>query len=70
MEGALSTVLSGLIKSVIIAIPTSNGYGLSKNGKIALKSILSSCSPGILTVNIDNGFGAACAALRILHSFK
>ena len=70
MEGALPTVIGGLLPQPIIAVPVSVGYGVSKNGKAALNSMLSSCSPGIAVMNIDNGFGAAMAALRILKVFS
>ena len=66
MEGALPTVLGGLISQPIIAVPISVGYGVSKNGFAALNSMLSSCAPGISVMNIDNGYGAAMAALRII----
>ena len=66
MEGALPTVLGGLIPQPIIAVPVSVGYGVSKNGFAALNSMLSSCAPGISVMNIDNGYGAAMAALRII----
>ena len=66
MDGALPTVLTGLISNPVIAVPTSTGYGVADNGNTALKSMLTSCSPGMTVVNIDNGFGAACAAIRIL----
>ena len=66
MEGALATVIGGLLPQPIIAVPVSVGYGVSKNGETALKSMLSSCSPGITVMNIDNGYGAAMAALRII----
>ena len=66
MEGALATVIGGLLPQPIIAVPVSVGYGVSKNGETALKSMLASCSPGISVMNIDNGYGAAMAALRIL----
>ena len=69
MEGALPTVLGGLIPQPIIAVPISVGYGASKNGFAALNSMLSSCAPGISVMNIDNGYGAAMAALRIIKSF-
>lgn len=68
MEGALFSVVNGLVNAPVIAIPTSVGYGVSKDGDLALKSALGSCSPGLLTVNIDNGFGGACAAVRILRN--
>ena len=66
MEGALATVVGGLLAQPIIAVPVSVGYGVSKNGETALHSMLSSCSPGISVMNIDNGYGAAMAALRII----
>ena len=66
MEGALATVIGGLLPQPIIAVPVSVGYGVGKNGKTALNSMLSSCSPGIAVMNIDNGYGAAMAALRII----
>ena len=66
MEGALATVIGGLLAQPIIAVPVSVGYGVSKNGETALNSMLSSCSPGIAVMNIDNGYGAAMAALRII----
>ena len=66
MEGALATVVGGLLAQPIIAVPVSVGYGVSKNGVAALNSMLSSCSPGISVMNIDNGYGAAMAALRII----
>ena len=68
MEGALATVVGGLLAQPIIAVPVSVGYGVSKDGKTALNSMLSSCSPGIAVMNIDNGYGAAMAALRIIKS--
>ena len=67
MDGALVSVLGGLIPAPIIAIPTSTGYGTSYSGTTALNSMLTSCSPGVTVVNIDNGYGAACAAMRILN---
>ncbi len=67
MEGALFSVVGGLVGGVLIALPTSSGYGAAGNGTTALNSALASCAPGIVTVNIDNGYGAACAALRVLH---
>ncbi len=68
MEGALPTVLAGLIPQPIIGLPVSVGYGVSGGGKTALEGMLASCAPGLLVVNIDNGYGAAMAALRILLS--
>ncbi len=70
MEGALATVVGGLLAQPIIAVPISVGYGVSKDGKTALNSMLSSCSPGISVMNIDNGYGAAMAALRIIKSIS
>ena len=66
MEGALATVLAGLVPQPIVAVPTSAGYGTSFEGITALVSMMASCSPGIAVVGIDNGYGAACAAHRIL----
>ncbi len=66
MEGALFTVLAGLVRAPVIAVPSSVGYGVARNGSIALSSALASCASGVLVVNIENGFGAACGALRIL----
>mgnify|MGYP001248137132 FL=1 len=66
MEGALATVIGGLLPQPIIATPVSVGYGVSQNGIAALNSMLSSCSPGITVMNIDNGYGAAMAAIRII----
>ena len=70
MEGALATVVGGLLAQPIIAVPISVGYGVSKDGETALKSMLSSCSPGIAVMNIDNGYGAAMAALRVIKSIS
>ena len=68
MDGALPSVLGGLVSQPVIAIPTSTGYGVSNKGNTALNSMLASCSPGITVVNIDNGYGAATAAIRILNA--
>jgi pyridinium-3,5-biscarboxylic acid mononucleotide synthase len=68
MDAALPTVVSGLVGSVVMAVPTSNGYGVAAGGTSALHSILASCSPGLLALNIDNGYGAACASVRILRA--
>ncbi len=65
MEGALPSVLGGLIHAPLIAVPTSTGYGAGAGGWAALLGMLSSCAPGISVVNIDNGYGAACVASRI-----
>ncbi len=67
MEGAIFSVLAGLVHAPVIAVPTSVGYGVSAGGRLALNSALGSCAPGLVSVNIDNGFGAAQAALRILN---
>ncbi len=65
-EGALPSVLSGLIGQPIIGVPTSVGYGVARGGVAALHAMLASCGSGVTVVNIDNGFGAAIAAARIL----
>ncbi|MDH5274508.1 MAG: nickel pincer cofactor biosynthesis protein LarB [Gammaproteobacteria bacterium] len=66
MEGSLFSVLSGLVPGIVIAVPTSIGYGVASGGRVALQSALASCSPGVVCVNIDNGFGAAAAARKML----
>ncbi|TCK23689.1 hypothetical protein EV667_3530 [Ancylobacter aquaticus] len=66
MEGALFSVLGGLVSAPVIAVPTSVGYGVAEGGRAALTSALASCAPGVVAVNIDNGYGAACAALKML----
>ena len=68
MEGALPTVLAGLMPQPVIGVPVSVGYGVSAGGQAALMGMLASCAPGLSVVNIDNGYGAAMAALRILQS--
>lgn len=65
MEGALPSVVGGLVRVPVIAVPTSVGYGASFGGIAALLGMLNSCAAGVTVVNIDNGFGAACAASRI-----
>lgn len=67
MDAALPSVIGGLAPGLIIAVPTSTGYGAARGGETALFSSLVSCAPGIVVVNIDNGYGAACAALRALR---
>lgn len=67
MEAALPTIVSGLLDAPIIAVPTSVGYGVSAGGHTALNACLSSCSGGVMTMNIDNGYGAATAAIRIYN---
>ena len=70
MDAALPTVLGGLISSALIAVPTSVGYGMAEGGETALRALLVSCAPGLSVVNIDNGYGAACAAIRILNQIS
>jgi len=65
MEGALPTVVKSLVDIPVIGVPTSVGYGYGGKGESALMTMLQSCSPGLVVVNIDNGFGAACAAALI-----
>jgi NCAIR mutase (PurE)-related protein len=66
MDGALPAVVAGLIGAAVIGVPTSVGTGVALGGMVALNTMLASCSPGVAVVNIDNGFGAACLALKIL----
>ncbi len=68
MEGALPSVVAGLIAAPVIAVPTSIGYGAGAGGIAAVLGMLTSCGSGVTVVNIDNGFGAACAADRILSA--
>lgn len=68
MEGALASVVGGLVAAPVIAVPTSTGYGASFGGVAALLTMLNSCASGVTVVNIDNGFGAAFAASRINHA--
>lgn len=70
MEGALASVVGGLVAQPIVAVPTSVGYGASFQGLAALLGMLTSCASGVTAVNIDNGFGAACAACRINNLFS
>lgn len=67
MDGALVSVVGGLVGSVVIAVPTATGYGASYGGTTALNAALASCAPGVVVVNIGNGYGGACAALRVLR---
>lgn len=67
MEGALPTVVAGLVNAPVLAVPTSVGYGASFGGVAALLGMLNTCSPNVCVVNIDNGFGAACIASLINH---
>jgi NCAIR mutase (PurE)-related protein len=66
MDGALPSVVAGLVAAPVVAVPTSVGYGAAFGGLAPLLTMLNSCSPGVTVVNIDNGFGAAVAASRIL----
>jgi NCAIR mutase (PurE)-related protein len=68
MEGALASVVGGLTAAPVVAVPTSTGYGAAFQGITALLAMLSSCASGVTVVGIDNGFGAACAVLRLLNS--
>ena len=68
MEGALPGVIAGLVKAPVIAVPTSVGYGASFGGISALLTMLNTCAEGVTVVNIDNGFGAAIAAFRMLQT--
>lgn len=67
MEGALASVIGGLVPAPVVAVPTSVGYGSSLEGVTALLAVLASCAPGITVVGIDNGYGAACAVARLLR---
>ncbi len=67
MDAALPSVVGGLVGGVVVAVPTSVGYGVATGGQTALNAILASCAPGVATVNIDNGYGAACVAMRALR---
>jgi pyridinium-3,5-biscarboxylic acid mononucleotide synthase len=67
MEGALPTVVGGLVNAPVVAVPTSVGYGASLGGVAALLGMLNTCAPNVSVVNIDNGFGAACIASLINH---
>ena len=66
MDAALVSVMGGLVGSPVVALPTSVGYGVAQGGMPALHAALASCAPGVTVVNIDNGYGAACAVLRIM----
>jgi hypothetical protein len=66
MDGALPAVVAGLVRAPVIGVPTSIGTGVAQGGMVAMNTMLASCSPGVAVVNIDNGFGAACLALKIL----
>jgi NCAIR mutase (PurE)-related protein len=70
MEGALPSVVAGMVNVPVIAVPTSVGYGASFGGVAALLGMLNSCANGVAVVNIDNGFGAACMASLINHGAR
>lgn len=67
MDAAIASVMGGLVGKCVIGVPTSIGYGVAAGGTTALNAMLASCGQGVLVTNIDNGFGAACAAVRILN---
>lgn len=67
LDAALLSVAGGLISKPLFGVPTSVGYGAAEGGKAALASMLASCAPGVCVLNIDNGYGAACAAARVIH---
>lgn len=70
LDAALISVIGGLVDKPIFAVPTSVGYGIARNGESALASMLTSCAQGISVLNIDNGYGAACAAARVLNMIQ
>jgi pyridinium-3,5-biscarboxylic acid mononucleotide synthase len=70
MDGALPSVVAGLTDRLVVAVPTSVGYGAAFEGLAALLTMLTACAPGVLVVNIDNGFGAGVAAARIVRSVR
>ncbi|NOY57774.1 MAG: nickel pincer cofactor biosynthesis protein LarB, partial [Calditrichaeota bacterium] len=70
MDAALVSVIGGLVPGIVIGVPTAVGYGVADRGKTALHAMLTSCAPGIVTVNIDNGYGAAIAAIRFLRELN
>jgi NCAIR mutase (PurE)-related protein len=70
MEGALASAIGGLAAAPIVSVPTSAGYGSSLEGVTALLAMLASCAPGVAVMGIDNGYGAACAAARILGALE
>jgi NCAIR mutase (PurE)-related protein len=67
MDAALPSVVAGLVPGVVIGVPTSVGYGVAAGGRAGLDAMLASCAPGLVVMNIDNGYGAAIAALRVLR---
>jgi NCAIR mutase (PurE)-related protein len=66
MDAALPSVVAGLVPGLVVGVPTSVGYGVAAGGRAGLDAMLASCAPGLSVVNIDNGYGAACVALRML----
>ena len=70
MDAALPSVVAGLVPGVVIGLPTSVGYGVAAGGRVALEAMLASCAPGLVVMNIDNGYGAAIAALRVLRQIE
>ena len=66
LDAALASVMGGLTPRPVVAVPTSVGYGMARRGEAALSSMLVSCAPGVSVMNIDNGYGAACAAARVI----
>ena len=70
MDGALPSVVAGLVKAPVIAVPTSVGYGAAFEGLSALLSMLNACSPGVVVVNIDNGFGAGYVAATLIRAMS
>ena len=70
MEGALTSVVAGMVSSPVIGVPTSVGYGSHLQGLAPLLGMLNSCSPGVVVCNIDNGYGAALAAFRIISQVQ
>lgn len=70
MEGALPSVVAGLVSAPVIAVPSPVGYGVSAGGHAALNAMLASCAPGLAVVNIGNGFGAAALAVKILRGLR
>ena len=70
MDAALPSVLAGLVPGVVIGVPTSVGYGVATGGRVALDAMLASCAAGVTVVNIDNGYGAATAALRTANMMR
>lgn len=70
LDAALVSVMGGLTSLPIFGVPASVGYGVSRGGQAALFSMLSSCAPGIAVMNIDNGYGAACAVARVVNNYE